>query len=193
MEFSDQYFQFHIDAGEEVHETDNWYYFEMLSSAMFSDKTSPIDLQVVPDLEGRKMAAIQTYGAVGMSSDLKQEAYDLLMLFLNDRSQKYTREHSEDSMILPQIYGYFDYAFVPVQESAFDAWMHYPPDEELEKMLQSFRELEGAYFLTRAERELYEGVYEIDSQSTYPDYNWNSDLSKLADSAWNTYKMMVSE
>ena len=193
MEFSDQYFQFHINAGEEVHETDNWYYFEMLSSAMFSDKTSPIDLQVVPDLDGRKMAAIQTYGAVGMSSDLKQEAYDLLMLFLNDRSQKYTREHSEDSMILPQIYGYFDYAFVPVQESAFDAWMHYPPDEELEKMLQSFRELEGAYFLTRAERELYEGVYEIDSQSTYPDYDWNPALAKLADSVWNTYKMMVSE
>ena len=102
MEFSDQYFQFHIDAGEGVHETGNWYNFEMLSSAVFSDKTSPIDLQVVPDLEGRKMASIQTYGAVGMSSDLKQEAYDFLMLFLNDRSQKDSREHSEGSMILPQ-------------------------------------------------------------------------------------------
>lgn len=193
IKFSDQYFQFHIDVGEEVHETGNWYNFEMLSSAVFSDKTSPIDLQVVPDLEGRKMASIQTYGAVGMSSDLKQEAYDFLMLFLNDRSQKYSREHSEGSMILPQIYGYFDSAFIPVQESAFEAWMHYPPDEELEKMLQSFHELDGAYFLTKAERELFEGVYEIEIQSTYPDYDWNPALAKITDSAWNTYKMMVSE
>lgn len=193
IKFSDQYFQFHIDVGEEVHETGNWYNFEMLSSAVFSDKTSSIDLQVVPDLEGRKMASIQTYGAVGMSSDLKQEAYDFLMLFLNDRSQKYSREHSEGSMILPQIYGYFDSAFIPVQESAFEAWMHYPPDEELEKMLQSFHELDGAYFLTKAERELFEGVYEIEIQSTYPDYDWNPALAKITDSAWNTYKMMVSE
>lgn len=193
IKFSDQYFQFHIDVGEEVHETGNWYNFEMLSSAVFSDKTSPIDLQVVPDLEGRKMASIQTYGAVGMSSDLKQEAYDFLMLFLNDRSQKYSREHSEGSMILPQIYGYFDSAFIPVQESAFEAWMHYPPDEELEKMLQSFHELDGAYFLTKAERELFEGVYEIEIQSTYPDYDWNPALAEITDSAWNTYKMMVSE
>lgn len=193
IKFSDQYFQFHIDVGEEVHETGNWYNFEMLSSAAFSDKTSPIDLQVVPDLEGRKMASIQTYGAVGMSSDLKQEAYDFLMLFLNDRSQKYSREHSEGSMILPQIYGYFDSAFIPVQESAFEAWMHYPPDEELEKMLQSFHELDGAYFLTKAERELFEGVYEIEIQSTYPDYDWNPALAEITDSAWNTYKMMVSE
>lgn len=193
IKFSDQYFQFHIDVGEEVHETGNWYNFEMLSSAVFSDKTSSIDLQVVPDLEGRKMASIQTYGAVGMSSDLKQEAYDFLMLFLNDRSQKYSREHSEGSMILPQIYGYFDSAFIPVQESAFEAWMHYPPDEELEKMLQSFHELDGAYFLTKAERELFEGVYKIEIQSTYPDYDWNPALAKITDSAWNTYKMMVSE
>ena len=193
IKFSDQYFQFHIDVGEEVHETGNWYNFEMLSSAVFSDKTSSIDLQVVPDLEGRKMASIQTYGAVGMSSDLKQEAYDFLMLFLNDRCQKYSREHSEGSMILPQIYGYFDSAFIPVQESAFEAWMHYPPDEELEKMLQSFHELDGAYFLTKAERELFEGVYEIEIQSTYPDYDWNPALAKITDSAWNTYKMMVSE
>lgn len=193
IKFSDQYFQFHIDVGEEVHETGNWYNFEMLSSAVFSDKTSSIDLQVVPDLEGRKMASIQTYGAVGMSSDLKQEAYDFLMLFLNDRSQKYSREHSEGSMILPQIYGYFDSAFIPVQESAFEAWMHYPPDEELEKMLQSFHELDGAYFLTKAERELFEGVYEIEIQSTYPDYDWNPTLAEITDSAWNTYKMMVSE
>lgn len=193
IKFSDQYFQFHIDVGEEVHETGNWYNFEMLSAAVFSDKTSPIDLQVVPDLEGRKMASIQTYGAVGMSSDLKQEAYDFLMLFLNDRSQKYSREHSEGAMILPQIYGYFDSAFIPVQESAFEAWMHYPPDEELKKMLQSFRELDGAYFLTKAERELFEGVYEIEIQSTYPDYDWNPALAKITDSAWNTYKMMVSE
>lgn len=54
IKFSDQYFQFHIDVGEEVHETGNWYNFEMLSSAVFSDKTSSIDLQVVPDLEGGK-------------------------------------------------------------------------------------------------------------------------------------------
>ena len=193
MEFSDQYFQFHINAGEEVHETDNWYYFEMLSSAMFSDKTSPIDLQVVPDLDGRKMAAIQTYGAVGMSSDLKQEAYDFLMLFLNDRTQKYQKEHSEDSMKLPAFYGYLDKSFTPVQENAFEVWMNYPSEEVLQEMQQSFRELDGAYFLTGAERELFEGLDQIDLNCSRPGYDWSAEIDKLAGSVWNTYKMMVSE
>ena len=41
--------------------------------------------KIIPDLEGRKMASIMTYGAVGMSSDQKEEAYEFLMLFLNDK------------------------------------------------------------------------------------------------------------
>ena len=139
------------------------------------------------------MASIMSYGAVGMSSDLKQEAYDFLMLFLNDRTQKYQKEHSEDSMKLPAFYGYLDKSFTPVQENAFEVWMNYPSEEVLQEMQQSFRELDGAYFLTGAERELFEGLDQIALNCSCPGYDWSAEIDKLADSIWNTYKMMVSE
>lgn len=188
-EFADRYFQLRAVVREGLTIKGESYRFE---SVVVGDRKSEMDLQFVPDIEGKKMASIQTYGAVGMSSDLKQEAYDFLMLFLNDRSQNYNKEHSETP--LPFIFGYLDHGtYAPVQESAFDFWMGYPPEEVLQETISTFREIEGAYFLTKAEREVFEGIDEIAIRSSYPDYNWNSDLSKLADSAWNTYKMMVSE
>ncbi len=187
--------QFNIDVHDEVISSDieSRFVFKDSREVLYYNEQSPLGLQVVPDMEGRKMASIMSYGAVGMSSDLKQEAYDFLMLFLNDRTQKYQKEHSEDSMKLPAFYGYLDKSFTPVQENAFEVWMNYPSEEVLQEMQQSFRELDGAYFLTGAERELFEGLDQIALNCSCPGYDWSAEIDKLADSIWNTYKMMVSE
>ena len=187
--------QFNIDVHDEVISSDieSRFVFKDSREVLYYNEQSPLGLQVVPDMEGRKMASIMSYGAVGMSSDLKQEAYDFLMLFLNDRTQKYQKEHSEDSMKLPAFYGYLDKSFTPVQENAFEVWMNYPSEEVLQEMQQSFRELDGAYFLTGAERELFEGLDQIALNCSRPGYDWSAEIDKLADSVWNTYKMMVSE
>ena len=187
--------RFDADVGEEVisSDIDSRYGFEVSTAALYSDKQSTINPQIVPDMEGRKMASIMSYGAVGMSSDLKQDAYDFLMLFLSDRTQEYRREHSDSSMILPAFWGYIDSIYVPVQESALKAWMNYPAEEILQEMRGSLRELDGAFFLTSVEREMFEGLVQIRWKADYPDYDWSEDLDKLADNVWNTYKMMVSE
>ena len=187
--------QFDIDVQDEVinSDIDSRFVFKDSMEVLYYNEQSPLGLQVVPDIEGRKMASIMSYGTVGMSSDLKQEAYDFLMLFLNDRTQKYQKEHSEDSMKLPAFYGYLDKSFTPVQENAFEVWMNYPSEEVLQEMQQSFRELDGAYFLTGAERELFEGLDQIAGNCSRPGYDWSAEIDKLVDSVWNTYKMMVSE
>ena len=57
---------------EDVDLTDNPYQF----GAVRSFHGSHIKFaQVMPDLEGRKMASVKTYGAVGMNSEHKEEAY----------------------------------------------------------------------------------------------------------------------
>ena len=71
--------------------------------------------------------------------------------------------------------------------------MGYPPDEAVQEMQASFNEIDGAYFLTKAERELFEETDEIIIKNLYPDYDWSADIPKVAERAWNTYKMMVSE
>lgn len=185
--FADEIFQFKTDEQESLLQ-DQHYRIDIPELNFWQEG---VDWQVVPDLDGNKMASIMTYGAVGMSSELKKESYDFLMLFLNDRTQKFAKENEE--IYLPVFEGYLGYEYIPVQESAFDAWMGYPPDEAVQEMKASFNEIEGAFFLTKAERELYEGIDEISMKNTYPDYDWSADIPKVAERAWNTYKMMVSE
>ena len=77
-----------------------------------------------------------------------------------------------------------------------ETWQITPTNSDLEvlqEMQQSFRELDGAYFLTGAERELFEGLDQIAGNCSRPGYDWSAEIDKLVDSVWNTYKMMVSE
>ena len=91
------------------------------------------------------------------------------------------------------MYGYIDRGDIPVQEKVFEEWMGNLPDEAAQEMEETFHELDGAYFLTKAERELYEGINEIFMKNRSEGYDWSADIPKVAERAWNTYKMMVSE
>lgn len=117
-------------------------------------------LQNIPDINGRKMAAVKTYGAIGMSSDYKQEAYDFLMLFLKDEIEN-----------------------LKVNEN--------------EMLAETFRQIDGAYFVTDVERTIYASVKEAVDKIFGPEVitksDWEAVADEIADQAWSAYKMQVSE
>ena len=57
VEFSEKYFQFRKEAYEEISGKENELYFRPLNKTLLAFYESQIDLQVVPDIEGRKMAS----------------------------------------------------------------------------------------------------------------------------------------
>ncbi|OUN68704.1 hypothetical protein B5G11_12155 [Drancourtella sp. An57] len=194
VEFSEKYFQFRKEAYEEISGKENELYFRPLNKTLLTLYESQIDLQVVPDIEGRKMASIMSYGAVSMSSDRKKEAYDFLMLFLNDRTEQYRKKHADDSsMGLPSLYGYLDGNYMPVQKTAFEQWGEFPSEEMIQEMQESFREIDGAYFLTEGERALNFDVMSGNSRVTNLNCDIETEFSKIADTAIDIYKMLVEE
>lgn len=150
-------------------------------------------ITVVPDLAGRKLASVQAFGAVGMSSDYKKEAYEFLMLFLNDEV-KTEREKNGDGSTLN---GCFDFE-VPVQDNAF---LYFDPGVELTEttkqcIIESFHELEGAYFITEVERFLATEVMKASERFDDPNADleeWKEKAQKLAEQAYQKYHMQVSE
>nr|WP_317283767.1 hypothetical protein [uncultured Sellimonas sp.] len=154
---------------------------------------SGMDLQVVPNLNGRKTAEVRTYGAIGMSGDHKQEAYDFLMLFLNDKTQKYAKEHPDAH--LPVLYGYIDRSGngVPVQENALKQWLFYPSEEILKEATESLREIDEVYFITQAEQNLADKAWELHGRIFEKDPQWEAEIPKITEEIWKTYEMMVKE
>lgn len=145
------------------------------------------NMQIVPDIEGRKMASVKAYGAVGMSSSYKQEAYEFLMLFLNDELEEKRGEQGLSTMIT----GYIDTFGVPVQESAFESYVLSSGQEE--DIIPVFREIEGAYFVTDAERNLYAGISNLAFSKEGSGDNLEAEISKLAEEAQRDYEMMITE
>lgn len=191
--FGEKYAQFWSEKWDFESEGNDEYRLNMaLDLSIYPEK----ELQAVPDLNGKKMASISSYGAIGMSSDQKEEAYEFLMLFLNDESKQFRKEHPD--FILPELQGYLDAANVPVQESAMEARLGYPEEEVLKKAIESFRELDGAYFLTSVEREIYLETIDV---FTWIEPGQRNDfalkqkdkISQISMDAYNTYKMLVTE
>lgn len=186
--FAETYLQFHREGWESTYEEQDQYFFDSLRIL----GTNPdIDIQTVPDLEGRKMCAIETYGAVGMSSERKEEAYEFLMLFLNDRTYQYNQGNQD--VPLPLLSGFIDYGHVPVQESAMKLWLGNPSEDIVEKALDNFRDLDGAYFMTQAEKELNTKVFEVSINTTDPSFDYKVKINEISSSVYNTYKMLVTE
>lgn len=153
-------------------------------------------VEVVPDIKGKKEASVSAFGAVGMSSDHKEEAYQFLMLFLNGEVQKEAEKQGVGT-IMNNPLGMETNA-MPVQEEVFQksflikVWN----EETTQLMLESFRELEGVYFQTETEIFLNQSVYEQSGRGEDPridDDVWEENARKLAETAWNRYQMQVQE
>ena len=96
-----------------------------------------------------------SFGAVGMSSENPEMAYEFLMLFLNDKME------SEE---FGTIAGGISSMGVPVQERSWKKYLesHGMIEESNQQaILESFWELDNAYFPLETECELYQEIFEI--------------------------------
>lgn len=134
--------------------------------------------QVMPDLDGRKMAAVSAYGAVGMSSNKKEIGYDFLMGFLYNKTEdgKWTEE--------AKLQG------IPVQEDCLN-FMRFP-DEQMEAVGKEFRELEGAYFITNVEKNMRDALVEK-NQVGLPEWDSKEFVNRIAEQAWTGFEIQVKE
>lgn len=136
----------------------------------------------LPNLNGKKMAAVEQYGAIGMSSDYKEEAYEFLMLFLNDEYEKAKQEG--DSGIRE---------FTPNSGVLLSESDEYFRENPL--VFASYQELDGAYFPTDVEMFLYEEIEKMiwaPSDGVAPD-NLKGQCDDLADKITKKYRMVVEE
>lgn len=134
--------------------------------------------QVMPDLDGRKMAAVSAYGAVGMSNNKKEIGYDFLMGFLYNKTEdgKWTEE--------AKLQG------IPVQENCLN-FMRFP-DEQIEAVRKGFRELEGAYFITNVEKNMRDALVE-ENQVGLPEWDSKEFVNRIAEQAWTGFEIQVKE
>lgn len=144
-------------------------------------------LQNIPDINGKKTATVKGYAAIGMSGDHKKEAYDFMMLFLNQGiTDKNAREGQQEHAL-----GRIDESGFPVQERAIGS------DGERTMTLETFRQIDGAYFITDVERMLYTSLEEAAYSMYEPGFDaeagWEAVVSPIADKAWNDYKVQMSE
>ena len=154
------------------------------------EHTTQID--IIPDIQGKKMAAIRCFGAVSMASDYKEEAYHFLMYFLNSVIQESTSTNGM-SLSANGVLG-TDY---PVQVSAIRTKLSFLDQSKQDLAIKAFQSLEGAYFPTEVEHFIYEEIIENSSLLYGPQTDfkkiWQDKLSALADKAWNDYHTQVTE
>ena len=155
-----------------------------------SDRQS---ILTVPNITGKRLASIHAFGAVGMSSSYKEEAYEFLMLFLNDEA----KTELEEVGLGTSLDGTIDIQ-TPVQESGLDELLvlREIEEEQMNLLKEAERELEGAYFYTETEQTLNEKVYEATSRFEDPNADfkqWEATASELAEWAYKNYEMQIAE
>lgn len=148
--------------------------------------------RAVPDILGKKMAAVRAYGAISMACEEKEAAYEFLMLFLNDCYVKGTKSS-------PYLQGMLGADEVPLQEDSFKEWIKswgITEERQSEAILDSFRELEGAYFPMKADVNLYDRMIELFSAYAGRDGNpeeMTQRIYEIAEQAEKEYTMLVKE
>lgn len=134
----------------------------------------------IMNLDGKKVAAVEFYGAVGMSSEYKEEAYEFLMLFLNGAvsEEKGTEGYDIENRVVS--------VGIPVMENN-KYYQQYP------QILDSYQEIEGAYFPTLIDRsigkEMEEWLYSPSNDADSID----SKCDDLAEKTYKKYETMMKE
>lgn len=131
------------------------------------------------NLDGSRVAAVELYGAVGMSSEYKEEAYEFLMLFLNG---EVTEEKGAGFDIENRIVS----NGVPVMENN-KYYQQYP------QILASYQEIEGAYFPTLIDRDIVEEIDKLRYSSSNVEDNISLKCDELAEKIYKKYEMMIKE
>lgn len=146
-------------------------------------------LQFIPNMQGKKVAAVKAYGAVGMSSSFKDEAYQFLMLFLNDTIESEMQKVDKAT----RIQGYIDQEGIPVQEAAIraKAKMQSVDESTAEQVCKTFSEIEDAFFVTDVERKLSMEIEALEFDPIKADMEKRVD--NVSENIWKNYQTLMTE
>lgn len=154
---------------------------------MVADETYNL-CKIIPGLEGERKATVKAWGAVGNNSEYKQEAYDFLMLFLNDYATKDEQSGVDERVGVDGI---------PTQARALEQYMERNDisKEQQELIMASFEQINVVYFPTEVENLVQEkveealwGIYSDKSES-----EWRLLFTEIADMAEEKYSMIAKE
>ena len=126
-----------------------------------------------------------------MSSDYKEESYELIMLLLNERTRKYKEEKHDRE--LPVLDGWIDFSGAPLQENAVQNWMSSADEHVVQEVVECLREIENVYFMTEAEWNLYTELSALIFDRYEPRFKWSRRSLRLLIPHGNIYKKLVSE
>lgn len=143
-------------------------------------------IEFIPDITGNRVASIQGYGAVGMSCERKEEAYEFLMLFLNH----------ETDLLWQGIGG----RGIPTDPDKYQMQFErgFKVSEETLKMtLKAYQGLNCAYFATNVESYLHEAVENAVHEGRWEKTNdWDAcdkTGAEIAEKAQKLYETQVKE
>lgn len=145
--------------------------------------------QAVPNQFGNKMASITVYGGIGMSSEQKEEAYELLMYFADP--ELYAKKQTSYTSI-----GVGDF---PVSESGVKNYLnaHYQIYDEtvIQAVLESFRELDSGHFVSQADYSFYDltGGMRLQAERDASPTGVDTLVAKIAEQAEEEYTILVKE
>lgn len=161
-EFATECFKAHFEKNDNEEGTALWNIDNTDALSMIESKNG----KALPNLNGDRIAAVKEYGAVGMSSDYKKEAYEFLRLFLND---EYEKEKGQ-----------------PILTDKV-SW------EENPFVLSSYKELDGAYFPLDVERFIYEEIEKIAFETAEMPADLEEQCKNLSEKIYEKYKMIAEE
>lgn len=132
------------------------------------------------NLDGKKVTAVECYGAVGMSSEYKDEAYEFLMLFLNGTvsEEKGTEGFDMENRVVS--------TGVPVMENN-KYYQQYP------QILASYQEIEDAYFPTLIDRSIGKEMEEWLYAPANDTNNIDLKCAELGEKVYKKYDTMIKE
>ncbi len=151
-------------------------FFHVDEWKMGNGEKTEIDFQLVPGINGQKIAQVASYGAVSMNSTKKEVAYDFLVSFMN-------RDIGEDSYLfnfptnIKQLKEY-------LQREGID----------VEAVLNCYNSLDNVVFLSEGslltEEKLY---YYLQNNSPKPGPELEEEISKMYDEIYQTYETILKE
>ena len=187
-EFVKQWVSFLESTDAMIEESGSGFSLNFIESVGYEPGTT---LRLIPDMNGHKVASVGSYGAVGMSSDYKEESYELIMLLLNERTRKYKEEKHDREL---PVFGRMDLIFrSSIAGECGTNWMSSADEHVAQEVVECLREIENVYFMTEAEWNLYTELSALIFDRYEPSIQMEQKISEIADTTWNIYKKLVSE
>lgn len=154
-------------------------------------------IYTIPGLDEQCVASVSAWGAVGRNCEYKQEAYDFLMLLLNNKVAEENMVKEGDLSFYPSVDEVIGVDSIPVYKDSFEQYLTRKEIAKNEKkmFLKSFEEIDKVYFPTQVESLTLDALEEVFWEDI-----WSMSFSEIqekiaviADQADDRYRMIAKE